>query len=111
MKWRSRQASCLAFIDLFRVGLTFQIELADDATTIVGSSQVNPVLEKLAVIWSTAMRVQDDMKESVRDAATKLCIALKKVSDLFGMFFCHKRALLVEFGGFSSRSGIYCFLS
>ena len=67
ISWRFRQASCDAFSDLFRI--------ASDVNT----RSKDPLILHLAVIWKSTLRLQDDMKESVRDAATKTCKNLQKV--------------------------------
>lgn len=48
----------------------------------ITSIKGNPILDNLPLIWSTAFKVQDDMKESVRESAHKLCRALEKVKFL-----------------------------
>jgi len=78
MLWRVRQSSCMAFVDIFRIGIMLQVDTKENTGRIT-SIKGNPILDNLPLIWSTAFKVQDDMKESVRESAHKLCRALEKL--------------------------------
>ncbi len=70
-QWRVRESSCMALNDLLR------------------GRQLDEVVDRLPELWETIFRVQDDIKESVRNAADIACKTLSRVSWLNGLFeFC-----------------------
>jgi proteasome component ECM29 len=60
--WRNRESSCLALGDLLSV------------------CQLEDVVPHLPVLWSMCLKVLDDIKESVREAAGVACKLLSKVT-------------------------------
>ncbi|KAI7902114.1 proteasome stabiliser-domain-containing protein [Cokeromyces recurvatus] len=62
-QWRIREASCVALVDLITGGRSL--------------SQIEPYLERL---WQMCFRALDDIKESVRQAATQTCRSLTKMT-------------------------------
>eukprot|EP00117_Sycon_ciliatum_P001303 scpid5969/ scgid7016/ Proteasome-associated protein ECM29 homolog len=63
VQWRTRQSSCLALSDLLR-----RTDIRRE------------LVEALPFIWEQCMRVRDDIKESVREAADSACKSLSKVT-------------------------------
>ncbi|XP_023933323.1 proteasome-associated protein ECM29 homolog [Lingula anatina] len=61
-QWRVRESSCMALHDLFR------------------GRQIDDMVDKLPVLWENCLRVLDDIKESVRNAAAIACRTLSKAS-------------------------------
>ncbi|XP_046357928.2 proteasome adapter and scaffold protein ECM29-like isoform X1 [Haliotis rufescens] len=60
-QWRIRESSCLAVTDLLR------------------GRPVDDIIEQLPPLWEDCLRVRDDIKESVRNAADMACKALSRV--------------------------------
>ncbi|XP_041357221.1 proteasome adapter and scaffold protein ECM29-like [Gigantopelta aegis] len=61
-QWRIRESSCLAVTDLLR------------------GRQIDEIIHLLPELWETCLKVRDDIKESVRNAADLACKALSRVS-------------------------------
>ncbi|XP_005102218.1 proteasome adapter and scaffold protein ECM29 [Aplysia californica] len=61
-QWRVRESSCLAVSDLLR------------------GRALDDIIDDLPQLWETCLRVRDDIKESVRNAADSACTTLSKVS-------------------------------
>ncbi|XP_077969072.1 proteasome adapter and scaffold protein ECM29-like [Styela clava] len=67
--WRTRQASCLAVSDLLRGG-----------RGIKGGEESDIIISALPELWTATLRVMDDIKETVRDAATVASKSLNKIT-------------------------------
>ncbi|XP_056020008.1 proteasome adapter and scaffold protein ECM29-like [Ostrea edulis] len=61
-QWRIRESSCLAVNDLLR------------------GRPLDDVVEQLPELWETCLRVRDDIKETVRNAADVACRSLSRAS-------------------------------
>ncbi|KAL3868785.1 hypothetical protein ACJMK2_041546 [Sinanodonta woodiana] len=61
-QWRIRESSCMAVNDLLR------------------GRALDDVVEDLPALWETCLRVRDDIKESVRNAADLACKTLSRTS-------------------------------
>jgi len=77
--WRTRQACCLAIVDLLRGGLKRSQDQPSSSSSSKSSSKSDVIARKLPELWSVIFRVKDDVKESVREAAKETAKALKKV--------------------------------
>ncbi|XP_019632493.1 PREDICTED: proteasome-associated protein ECM29 homolog [Branchiostoma belcheri] len=62
-QWRVRESSCMALNDLLR-----------------GRQLEEAIIEALPALWETCLKVRDDIKESVRNAAEKACQGLMRTS-------------------------------
>lgn len=62
VQWRVRESSCLAVNDLLR------------------GRPLDDVVDSLPELWETSLRVRDDIKESVRNAAELACKTLSRAS-------------------------------